>query len=89
VTLVAILQILDGLWGLASGCALLAGGTTSTCVGNPIATAHVPMDTAFSIAASGVVAAAGNWLTSTPSLFAIAMAWRASRTTGSTRARAV
>jgi hypothetical protein len=26
VTLVAILQILDGLWGLASGCALLAGG---------------------------------------------------------------
>ena len=26
VTLVAVLQILDGLWGLASGCALLAGG---------------------------------------------------------------
>jgi len=26
VTVIAILQILDGLWGLASGCALLAGG---------------------------------------------------------------
>jgi hypothetical protein len=26
VTIIAVLQILDGLWGLASGCALLAGG---------------------------------------------------------------
>jgi uncharacterized membrane protein (DUF2068 family) len=26
VTLIVILKILDGLWGLASGCALLAGG---------------------------------------------------------------
>ena len=26
VTIIALLQTLDGLWGLASGCALLAGG---------------------------------------------------------------
>ncbi len=26
VTIIAVLQILDGLWGLSSGCALLAGG---------------------------------------------------------------
>ena len=30
VTVIAILQILDGLWGLASGCALLAGGGALT-----------------------------------------------------------
>jgi uncharacterized membrane protein (DUF2068 family) len=32
VTIIAILQILDGLWGLASGCALLAGGGTLTAL---------------------------------------------------------
>jgi len=31
-TIIAILQILDGLWGLASGCALLAGGGTLTAL---------------------------------------------------------
>jgi hypothetical protein len=32
VTVIAILQILDGLWGLASGCALLAGGGALTAL---------------------------------------------------------
>ena len=32
VTIIAILQILDGLWGLASGCALLAGGGALTAL---------------------------------------------------------
>jgi hypothetical protein len=32
VTIIAVMQILDGLWGLATGCALLAGGGTLAAV---------------------------------------------------------